>query len=220
MSLRIPGSDFDIANIYCIGRNYSEHIKELANAVPESPVIFLKPTASLALPGSPIELPAGLTNVQHEVEVVIAIGRHADSVDEASALECVEGYAIGIDVTARDLQESLKKKGLPWVKAKGLKSFAPVSPIVKAKPPFSFELRVNGAPRQKGDTGQMLFSIARILSYLSNLFTLMPGDIVFTGTPSGVGPLVPGDRLEATLAGNAGALTQLDVEVVSRVAHL
>lgn len=201
--------------VYCIGRNYAEHAAELGNAVPPQPIVFVKPTSSLVHSGYRIARPADVQEMDHEVELVVAIGGSGRNLAESTALDFVAGYGIGIDVTARDRQRAAKEKGLPWLLAKGADTFAPVSDFVPRAEvgdgPFSFSLFVNGEPRQKGSTSQMVFPVARLVSFLSSHFTLNPGDLIFTGTPSGVGPLVPGDRVVATLEGTPA---RLEMEVV------
>jgi 2-keto-4-pentenoate hydratase/2-oxohepta-3-ene-1,7-dioic acid hydratase in catechol pathway len=197
--MRLPGLDLPAGNIFCIGRNYVEHAKELGNAVPSSPLVFLKPTSALCGSGSTIELPAESQNVHHELEVVVAIGQAAKNIAPEQALSVVAGFAVGIDVTARDLQDQAKAKGNPWTLAKGLPTFAPVSAFVPATLPLEFSLTINGERRQTGSTADMVFSIPTLIAYLSRVFTLGPGDLIFTGTPSGVGPLHDGDQIEAIL---------------------
>ncbi len=187
--------------VYCVGRNYAAHAKELGNAVPTEPVIFLKPTSSLSRTGWQIVRPPQSKRIDHEVEVVVVMGGGGKNIREENAMDFVSGFAVGIDVTARDLQEEAKKKGLPWAVAKGFDTFAPVSDIVPkaecAEGPWDFSLSVNGQMRQKATTADMLFPIPRLIHYLSTLFTLSPGDLIFTGTPEGVGPLQPGDKVVA-----------------------
>jgi 2-keto-4-pentenoate hydratase/2-oxohepta-3-ene-1,7-dioic acid hydratase in catechol pathway len=196
----IPGLDAPLGTIWCVGRNYAEHAKELGNAVPASPVIFLKPASSVVLSGGTLRLPPDSRRVDHEVELVVARA-------EGGALR----MAVGVDFTARDIQEELKKKGLPWTLAKGRPGFAALGPFVPASFPAALELSVNGAVRQKGTTADMLFDVPKLLAYLDANFGLRPGDVVFTGTPSGVGPVATGDRIEASLGGGASRLA-LSVE--------
>jgi 2-keto-4-pentenoate hydratase/2-oxohepta-3-ene-1,7-dioic acid hydratase in catechol pathway len=193
--MELPGLDVPLGTIWCVGRNYVGHAKELGNAVPSAPVIFLKPRSSVLLSGGALRLPADSKRVDHEVELVAA--RAQDGSLRA---------AIGIDFTARDIQEDLKKKGLPWALAKGRPGFAALGPFVPARLPAGIALRVNGALRQKGSTDQMLFSVEEIFAYLEKNFALGPGDIVFTGTPPGVAPVVSGDKIEAVLGGGASRL--------------
>jgi 2-keto-4-pentenoate hydratase/2-oxohepta-3-ene-1,7-dioic acid hydratase in catechol pathway len=197
-------------SVYCVGRNYAAHAKELQNPLPSQPMIFLKPVSALSRSGWKVTLPRGVGRVDHEVEVVVALGGGGKHISQEQALEFVAGYAIGIDVTARDLQEQAKKLGHPWTLSKGFDTFAPVSDFVlrseMGEGPFDFSLKVNGVVRQSGSTSDMLFSIPYLIQYLSTVFTLSPGDLIFTGTPSGVGPLSAGDQVEAVLAGGKATL--------------
>lgn len=195
-----------MGNIFCIGRNYSEHANELGNPVPSTPVVFLKAQASVV---RPVEgrwrLPRDLGRIDPEIEWVVEIGRSVSSLQEADALTVVSGYAVGLDVTARDLQSEAKSKGLPWLVSKGRKGFAPLSEIkpvnVMGHGPFGLELQVNGKVRQKASTAEMIFSLPHILCYLAELYGLAKGDLIFTGTPAGVGPVDVGDRVAAFLRG-------------------
>lgn len=207
--MRLPGLDLEAGTIYCIGRNYADHAKELNNPIPQSPLVFLKPRTALSFASTGIILPKISQNVHHETEVVIAIGRASQGIDEKNALDLVAGFAVGIDVTARDLQDEAKKKGNPWTLSKGLPTFACVSQFVKAALPLQLELKINGEVRQKGSTDEMIFSIPKLISFLASTFHLLPGDLIFTGTPAGVGPMKAGDRLSARL----GSLVSLETEV-------
>jgi acylpyruvate hydrolase len=202
-------------SVFCVGRNYVAHAKELGNAVPVEPVIFLKPASSLTRSGRKIILPPSSQQVDHEVELVVAMGGGGRGISEANALDFVAGYAIGIDVTARDLQDVAKKKQLPWTVSKGFDTFAPVSDFLpRAKlgdGPLEFTLTVNGEVRQRGNTSNMLFSVPKIIAHLSTIFTLSPGDLIFTGTPEGVGPLRAGDKLVAEL-GKGQATLEVTVD--------
>jgi 2-keto-4-pentenoate hydratase/2-oxohepta-3-ene-1,7-dioic acid hydratase in catechol pathway len=191
----LPGLDLPLGTIWCVGRNYAEHAKELGNAVPSAPVIFLKPASSVLLSGGTLRLPADSQRVDHEVELVIARG-----------LDGSLRAAVGVDFTARDIQEELKKKGLPWVSAKGRPGFAALGPFSPARLPAELSLTVNGELRQKGSTADMIFPAPALVEYLDATYGLGAGDIIFTGTPAGVGPVRSGDRLEAALSG-AGPLT-------------
>lgn len=200
----LPGLPFGARNIFCIGRNYAAHARELKNEIPQEPVVFLKPVSALCYSGESVKLPRASARVDHEVEIVVALGQRCQAISEAQALEAVAGYAVGLDLTARDLQEIAKKGGLPWAVAKGFDGFAPVSSFLGADvvgdpAGLCFELEVNGETRQRGRASDMLFSIPSLIAYLSGIFTLEPGDLIFTGTPAGVGPLVAGDSLKATL---------------------
>ena len=193
--MMLPGLDLPLGTIWCVGRNYAEHARELGNAVPEEPVIFLKPASSVVLSGGTLRLPTDSKRVDHEVELVVA--RAADGSLRA---------AVGVDFTARDVQADLKKKGLSWTLAKGRRGFAALGPFVPAVLPAALTLSVNGALRQSGSTADMIFPPAELLDYLDTIYGLGPGDIVFTGTPAGVAPVAAGDRVEAAL-GTASRLT-------------
>lgn len=204
-----------VNTIYCIGRNYAEHAGELNNPIPQSPIVFIKPATTIIHSGEFIELPRASSEVHHEVEVVALVGKPGKHIAPEAALEHLAGYGIGIDVTARDVQEKAKQKSHPWAVAKGFDTFAPVSSFVKAERVgdpgnLDFQLLVNGETRQAGNTRDMLFPIAELIAYLSSIFTLLPGDLLFTGTPKGVSRLHEGDKLRAILGDN---LVALEVEV-------
>jgi 2-keto-4-pentenoate hydratase/2-oxohepta-3-ene-1,7-dioic acid hydratase in catechol pathway len=184
----LPGLDLPLGTIWCVGRNYAEHAKELGNEVPPEPVIFLKPASSVILSGGTLRLPPDSRRVDHEVELVVA--RAVDGRLRA---------AVGVDFTARDIQEGLKKKGLSWTLAKGRPGFAALGPFVPARLPAALTLAVNGTVRQSGSTADMIHPVPALLDYLDAIYGLLPGDIVFTGTPAGVGPVAAGDRVEAAL---------------------
>ncbi|MFO1417597.1 MAG: fumarylacetoacetate hydrolase family protein [Methylotetracoccus sp.] len=208
----LGGSPVRVTGIYGIGRNFAAHGRELGNPVPTEPVVFMKPVSSLLSDGGTIELPARSCEIQHEVEIVLLIGAAARDLDVATARESIAGYAVGIDVTARDLQRHAQQSGLPWVIAKGQETFAPVSrflPAARIAPSetLRFELAVNGEMRQTGSAADMLFDFAEIVAYLSRLTRLRRGDLIFTGTPEGVGPIVPGDVLSARLLGHDASIT-------------
>jgi fumarylpyruvate hydrolase len=198
---------FPVHRIYCIGRNYAEHAKEMG-VMPEkgAPVFFLKPADAIAtLPGD-IRYPPGSRELHHEIELVAALHRGGRNITEREALDCVYGYAIGLDLTRRDLQSAAKAKGLPWDTGKSFEQAAPLGPIVRSTDighpqRGTISLNVNDEPRQLGDLADRLFSVPEIIAALSRLYTLAPGDLIFTGTPAGVGPLVPGDTFEATIDG-------------------
>lgn len=192
--------------IICVGRNYAAHARELNNAVEEEPVIFLKPETALIAPRMPFFYPSFSEDVHYEAELVVRISKTGKNIEERFAHRYYEEVTMGIDFTARDLQQKLKTKGLPWERAKAFDGSAPVGELVLLKdlPPvqnLKFRLTVNGETRQQGDTANMLFSVDRIISFISSYFTLKKGDLVFTGTPEGVGPVKTGDLLEASLEG-------------------
>lgn len=200
-TILVEGREVALGNIFCIGRNYAEHVKELKNAKPTEPVVFLKPTSALIQSGENITLPEYSHDVHHECELIIYIDKDVNSVSPQRALDYVGGYAIGLDLTARDVQSQLKTKGLPWTKAKGFRSAACVSHFISPKliddiNAQQFSLKVNGELRQQGNTKDMMFPCAEIISYLSEVYALQAGDIIYTGTPAGVAALKSGDELE------------------------
>ncbi|PTB81438.1 hypothetical protein M440DRAFT_1322158 [Trichoderma longibrachiatum ATCC 18648] len=191
--------------VVCIGRNYADHIAELQNAKPKKPFFFLKPPSSIVLPGEgPCLQPKGV-DMHFEVELALVMGRVVRNLhpeDEEAAMDAIRAYAVAIDMTARNVQNEAKKKGLPWDIAKGFDTFLPMSNLIpKAAIPDPHDaelfLDVNGRPRQRGSTGLMIYRIPRIMSDISRVMTLLPGDVVLTGTPAGVGPVVPGDVMRA-----------------------
>ena len=199
-TIQLNGQALPVANIFCIGRNYHEHIRELDNAVPTEPVVFLKPTSALLAAGEDIVLPAFSNDVHYECELVVYIGRDAHNISAAEALAHVGGYAIGLDLTARDVQSAAKVQGLPWTQAKGFRGAACVSAFVAAAAvgniqAQAFSLSVNGQIRQQGDSAQMILPVAQQIAYLSAVYGLQAGDLIYTGTPAGVGKMVAGDEL-------------------------
>jgi 2-keto-4-pentenoate hydratase/2-oxohepta-3-ene-1,7-dioic acid hydratase in catechol pathway len=200
----IPGAPCPPRRIFCIGRNYAAHAAELGNALPDSPVVFLKPPTALVPHGADVLLPMEAAGLHFETELVVCIGRDGICRAESDAPAFIHGLSLGFDLTQRDLQDTLKKQGLPWEKAKAFDGSAPAGDIVPFAP-FRHDLRrltfsgaVNGAIRQHGDTALMLFPIPRLLVEISRWWRLEAGDLVFTGTPSGVGPVDRGDVLSAS----------------------
>ncbi|EGZ47415.1 fumarylacetoacetate hydrolase family protein [Neisseria wadsworthii] len=194
-----------VNNIYCIGRNYVDHIAELKNETPTEPVVFMKPNNSILHNGGTICLPEYSRSVHYECELVLLIGKDSDGV-QGDLSGIVVGYGVGLDLTARDVQSRLKEKGLPWTKAKGFRGAACVSDFIAAeKLPDAqdcvFTFKVNGETRQRGQTSHMIYPIAAILRELADSYGLKAGDVVFTGTPAGVGELHSGDKLALDLAG-------------------
>jgi 2-keto-4-pentenoate hydratase/2-oxohepta-3-ene-1,7-dioic acid hydratase in catechol pathway len=188
--------------IFCVGRNYAEHAKELGNALPEAPVIFMKPDTALLAPGAKFAYPSFTSDLHYEIELVLRIGKTAKNIPAANALSCVDAITVGIDFTARDVQAGLKSKGLPWEKAKAWDNSA----IIGDWKPFNadageilFSLTKNGQKAQSGTTQDMIYSFETLLEHISGYFTLSPGDLVYTGTPAGVGPCLPGDTLAGFL---------------------
>ncbi len=208
MNITLPGSGRVVrpGKLLCIGKNYARHAAEMKSAVPEEPVVFLKPATALVGHGGAVVLPAMSREVHHEVELVAVVGRGGKNIPEADALAHVAAYAVGLDMTARDLQLKAKQKGHPWSIAKGFDTFAPLGDLAPAEAvpdPQALDLRLtlNGAVRQASHTGDMVFPVATLIAYCSRIFTLEPGDLLYTGTPEGVGPVEDGDVLEATATG-------------------
>ena len=188
------------SKIACVGRNYAEHAAELGNEVPSEPLIFLKPPTTIIGSGDAVVYPAISERVDHEGELGVVIGRRCRNVSEADALKYVFGYTVANDVTARDLQ----KKDGQWARAKGFDTFAPVGPWIDTSfDPTDRMLRclVNGAVRQQSTTALMVYSIPRIIAHVSRFMTLEPGDLILTGTPSGIGPVQPGDVMTVEIEG-------------------
>lgn len=188
--------------IICIGRNYSEHAKELNNAVPTEPVFFLKPDSALLIRNRPFFYPEFTSDLHYECEIVLKITKVGKCIQEKYAQSYIGAIGIGIDFTARDLQQKAKDKGLPWEKAKAFDFSAPVSSFIPVEEfedinTIHFSLLKNGIQVQKGNTSDMIFSYKAIIAYVSQYMTLKTGDLIFTGTPAGVGPVAIGDKLEA-----------------------
>lgn len=201
--------------LLCIGRNYARHAAEMNASVPSEPVVFLKPSTALVRPPDAVILPGQTRNVHHEVELVALIGRQGRYLAASQALDYVAGYAVGLDMTARDLQAIAKKKGRPWSVAKGFDTFAPLGSFVSAGviedvQNLTLRLEVNGETRQLGHTADMIFDVATLVAWCSAVFTLEPGDLLYTGTPEGVGPVASGDVLRATCS----HMPALDILVV------
>jgi len=217
-SAAVLGSEqrFPVHRIYCIGRNYADHAKEMGMAVDrETPVFFCKPADAIVADRSQIPYPAGTKDLHHEVEMVVALQSGGVQIPATEALRHVYGYGVGLDLTRRDLQAAAKSKGLPWDTAKAFDRSAPLSALRRASEcghpqRAQLTLEVNGAVRQSTDIGEMIFNVADIIHELSQLFELHAGDLIFTGTPAGVAALQRGDRFHARLEGIAelrGAIT-------------
>jgi acylpyruvate hydrolase len=192
----------NLTRIFCIGQNYIEHIKELSNPMPEKPVVFMRPLSCLVAPGQQVHFPKHGSELHYEVEVVVRIGKRGQNIKQAEALSYIDGVTLGVDLTLRDLQKEAKQKGLPWDAAKAFEQSAPLGEFLPYDPTtidlknLDFRCKINGEVRQNGNTDDMLFGFERLLADLSNIWTLRPGDIIYTGTPSGVGPLKIGDVIE------------------------
>ncbi|MFL5477809.1 MAG: fumarylacetoacetate hydrolase family protein [Gemmatimonadaceae bacterium] len=196
----MPASRSRPGKIVCVGRNYREHAKELGNEVPKEPLLFLKPPSSIIREGEAIVLPAISKQVEYEGEIGIVVGRTLTGVSEADAARSIKAIVAVNDVTARDLQ----KADSQWTRAKGFDTFLPLGEESSKLPDLDSLIvvtRVNGVERQRGKSSEMVFSIPSLLAYISRIMTLEPGDLVATGTPSGVGPLAPGDVVEVEIPG-------------------
>ena len=208
-SVEIAGAStrFPVHRIYCVGRNYAAHAREMgADPVREPPFFFAKPADAVVPNGAAVPYPSRTANLHHEIELVLAIGEGGRNIPVASALAHVFGYAVGNDLTRRDLQAAAKAQGQPWDTSKGFDHSAPITAIrrvadVGHPSRGAIWLEVNGQPRQRADLCEMIWSVPEIVSELSTLYELKPGDLVFTGTPAGVGPLVRGDSLVGGIEG-------------------
>jgi 2-keto-4-pentenoate hydratase/2-oxohepta-3-ene-1,7-dioic acid hydratase in catechol pathway len=188
--------------IICIGRNYAEHAKEMNSAIPTEPVFFLKPDTALIKDNSPFYYPSFSKEIHHEVELVLKINKPGKNIQTQFANKYYDEIGIGIDFTARDIQMECKNKGLPWEKAKAFDGAAPIGKFINKKEfsdekNINFYLTVNGNKVQEGNTKNLLFSFDQVIAYVSQFFTLKTGDLIYTGTPQGVGPVKIGDRLVA-----------------------
>ena len=217
-ALSVTGTEelFPVHRIYCVGQNYSKHMREMgSNPERDAPFFFSKPADAVCRHGSNISYPPATKNLHHEIELVVAIGMKGINIPTTEALNHVFGYTVGLDLTRRDLQQEAKKKSRPWSVAKGFDHSAPCSVLHKVDEVGHLEqgkitLNVNGEIRQQGDISEMIWSIPEIISILSGYFELCPGDLIFTGTPEGVGPLNRGDILE----GEVEQLTKLSITIV------
>ncbi len=214
------GSDyrFPVRHIYCVGRNYAEHVKEMGgDSAKEPPCFFTKAADAVVAGGGQVRYPLGTENLHHEVELVVALDGEGEELSTEEARRLIFGYAVGIDFTRRDLQNAAKEARQPWDLGKSFAQAAPLSavhPVATVGPVTSGRiwLQVNGRPRQDGRLEDMIWSVPEIIAYLSKYYRLQPGDLIFTGTPSGVGPVVPGDRISCGIEG----LGILEVAIVQR----
>ena len=201
--------------IFCVGRNYSDHAKELGNEVPDEPVIFMKPKSALLQPHTPFYYPEFTNELHYEVELVLRISKNGKYIQEKFANKYYDAVTAGIDFTARDIQNELKEKGLPWEKAKAWDNSAVIgkwTPLanIKDRNSINFSLKKNKEEVQKGNSQDMLFDFDYIVSYISNFFSINIGDLIFTGTPAGVGEIVVGDEIEAFM--DEQSMLTLDVK--------
>ncbi|WP_293677888.1 fumarylacetoacetate hydrolase family protein [uncultured Phenylobacterium sp.] len=195
---------FPVRRILCVGRNYAAHRREMGGDDRDPPFFFAKPADAIVPPGHDPAYPPGTANLHHEIELVVAIGEAGTDVPVDRALELVLGYAVGVDLTRRDIQNAAREKGQPWDASKGFDDSAPISAIRRwsgPAPQGRIALSVNGAVRQDAVVADMLWNVAEIIAQASQLWTLRPGDLIYTGTPEGVGPLVRGDRVTGEVAG-------------------
>lgn len=216
MTITLPNTDAPLrpGKLLCIGRNYAKHAAEMKSDVPDTPMVFLKPSTALVRSGGMVEIPPQSREVHHELELVAMIAVGGKHIAREQALAHVGGYALGLDMTARDVQQQAKDRRHPWSVAKGFDTFAPLGAFVPADDipdvqQLDLSLTVNGETRQQGTTADMIFTVADLVAYCSTVFTLEPGDLLYTGTPEGVGPVQPGDTLVASGTG----LPSLHVEV-------
>lgn len=204
--LKNQSQPINVGKIVCVARNYAEHARELGNPVPDRAVLFIKPASSLLADGGTVVIPPYSRDCHHEIELAVLIGRSGREISAAEASAHIAGYAVALDLTLRDVQAELKAKGLPWEIAKAFDTSCPLSDFVPAAAvadpqALRLTLTVNGEVRQDGTTADMLRPVAQLVSEASRYFTLEAGDILLTGTPSGVGPIKSGDRLEAMIGG-------------------
>lgn len=211
----VGGGRFPVGRIFCVGRNYAEHAKEMGDAVPEPPFFFMKPTSAVPATAGRLPYPPRTQELHHEVELVVALGLGGADIPAEEAVRHVFGYAVGLDMTRRDLQSAAKDKRRPWDMAKSFDGAAPVGPITPAAEADDMSdaavtLSVDGETRQSGRTSEMLWDVPSIIAELSTYMRLLPGDLIFTGTPAGVGPVGPGAHLEARIEG----LAPLEVQII------
>jgi fumarylpyruvate hydrolase len=201
----ISGSElrFPVRRIYCVGRNYAEHAREMGNDPRESPFFFSKPADAVVASGSRLPFPVKTSDLHHEVELVIALRKGGANIGAAQASGLIFGYGVGIDLTRRDLQAEAKKAGRPWDMAKGFDHSAPVGALTRGLPPAagSISLTIDGNVRQQGDLSDMIWSVVEVIAALSTYVELAPGDLIFTGTPAGVGPIRRGQSVRGMIAG-------------------
>lgn len=214
---RLDGNPFPapLGKIVCVGRNYAAHAAELDNPLPEAPLLFIKPATAAVPLDQPLQLPAGQGAVHHELELALLIGAEVRDGTPAQALAAVAGIGLALDLTLREVQEQLKRQGHPWERAKAFDGACPLSDFIAPREldlqALTLQLWRNGQLRQDGETRQMLWPAAALLSEISRCFTLLPGDVVCTGTPAGVGPLASGDRLALLLGSEVpGDLLRVD----------
>lgn len=206
IKIKNSGKEIAIGKIVCVGRNYAEHVHELGNIIHEKPVVFLKTVSSVIYSGGEIIYPSFSDDMHHETELVLLVGENIKDADDMTAENAIAGYGIGLDMTLRDVQSDLKKKGHPWTIAKCFDTSTVLSEFVekvdyKLTLDETISLKINGEYRQKDQLNKMLHKPVEVVKYISSLMKLEPGDLIFTGTPKGVGKVVSSDKLEAELEG-------------------
>ncbi|KAF9902241.1 hypothetical protein EC991_005151 [Linnemannia zychae] len=206
--------------IIAIGRNYSEHAKELGNSVPTEPFFFLKPTSSYITDGQSIEIPAGC-EVHHELELAVVIGKEGRDILAEDADDYIAGYALSLDMTARNIQDKAKKESRPWTASKGYDTFSPIGSFIPKEQILDnanvdLSLQINGVTKQEGNTRDMIFSIPALIENVSSIMKLQEGDVIMTGTPKGVGRVLPGETITCDLAVNGKVLSRLTFPVIDR----
>jgi len=215
IATQVPGGrELPLGKIVAVGRNYADHAREMGAVPPGEPLLFLKPSTALLPGGGRIELPAWSREVHHEVELVVRVGARLKDASSVEAGRAVDAMAVGLDLTARDVQSRAKERGEPWTIAKGFDGSAPLSSFLAVRSPedlldLRLTLHVNGDQRQCGNTSHMIHAVPDLLAFASSRFTLEAGDLLFTGTPAGVGPVRRGDELVARL----GRLVELEVHI-------
>jgi acylpyruvate hydrolase len=208
ITIKNSSEKIPVGKVVCVGRNYAEHARELGNEIPEKPVVFLKPNTAIIYSGEKIIYPNFSEDMHHEVELILLIGKKIKNADFNKAEDAITGYGVGLDMTLRDIQSELKKKGHPWTIAKGFDTSAVLSDFILKKDHKltlneMISLSINGAIKQRAKLNTMIFAPSKIVEYISSLMTLEVGDLIFTGTPSGVGKVVKGDKLLAEIEGIA-----------------
>ena len=205
--------DIIVPKIFCLGKNYAKHAVEMKSDVPEKPIVFMKPSSAIVHGGAKVKIPPTTKDMHHETEIFFVIGKEGKNIRKEDARSYISAMGIGLDLTLRDLQTELKNKGNPWLISKGFDGSAPISNAVPVDDldfnSLELKLTVNGQLRQQGSYKNTIFKIEEVIAFISELFTLERGDLIFTGTPEGVAQLKPGDKLHAELIG----FTSLDVEI-------
>jgi fumarylpyruvate hydrolase len=204
ISIAHSNSRFPVRRIFCVGQNYAEHAREMgSDPNRQPPFFFTKPADAVVASGLTLPFPVKTANLHHEVELVVALSRGGMQVKALDARSMIFGYAVGIDLTRRDMQAEAKKTGRPWDMSKGFDQSAPIGPLTRGIPPSqgAIALAVDGHVRQSGDLADMIWSVSDIIAFLSTYVAVAPGDLIFTGTPAGVGPVQRGERVRGTIAG-------------------